>query len=348
MVPTTLWRPTFDALLPGRFLAGHIMTPLNILLITPSVKGAVVGNRITAARWASMLREMGHRVSVSSSFDGRPRDLLLALHATKSGDAIHAFRGAFLGRPIVVAITGTDIYVDAPAGEPLLGTLEIADALVVLQPQTIADLPEHLRAKARVIFQSVKRRSPARKAVRAFEVAVLANLRPVKDPLLPAKAARLLPKTSRIKITGVGAALDAALGAAAQVEADGNPRYRWLGPLSHARALAVLSRARLCVVSSLSEGGANVVGEAIMCRTPVLATRVPGNIGLLGQDYPGLFEAGDVRGLARLLQRCEEDGAFLRRLESRCRALEPQFEPARERQALAELLRALVPQEISG
>ncbi|KAA0211061.1 TIGR04348 family glycosyltransferase [bacterium] len=324
------------------------MTPLNILLITPSVKGAVVGNRVTASRWASMLREMGHRVSVSTSFDGKPRDLLLALHATKSGDSIHAFRGAFLGRPIVVVVTGTDIYVDAPAGEPLLGTLEIADALVVLQPQTVSDLPEHLRAKARVIFQSVKGRKPARKSVRAFEVAVLANLRPVKDPLLAARAARLLPAASRIKVVGAGAVLDSKLGEAAKAESRDNPRYRWVGALSHGRAQALLGRARLCVNSSRSEGGANVLGEAIMAKTPLLATRVPGNVGLLGRDYPGLFEVGDARGLAALMRRCEDDAAFLRKLESRCRALEPQFEPARERQALAELLRSLVPQEING
>lgn len=324
------------------------MTPLNILLITPSVKGAVVGNRVTASRWASMLREMGHRVSVSTSFDGKPRDLLLALHATKSGDSIHAFRGAFLGRPIVVVVTGTDIYVDAPAGEPLLGTLEIADALVVLQPQTVSDLPEHLRAKARVIFQSVQGRKPARKSVRAFEVAVLANLRPVKDPLLAARAARLLPAASRIKVVGAGAVLDSKLGEAAKAESRDNPRYRWVGALSHGRAQALLGRARLCVNSSRSEGGANVLGEAIMAKTPLLATRVPGNVGLLGRDYPGLFEVGDARGLAALMRRCEDDAAFLRKLESRCRALEPQFEPARERQALAELLRSLVPQEING
>lgn len=324
------------------------MTPLNILLITPSVKGAIVGNRVTALRWAAMLREMGHRVTVSAGFDGKPRDILLALHATKSGDAIHAFRGAFLGRPIVVVLTGTDIYVDAPAGEPLLGTLEIADALVVLQPETVSDLPEHLRSKARVIFQSVKRRKPARKAVRAFEVAVISNLRPVKDPLLAAQAARLLPKASRIKVVGAGAALDAGLSEAAKAEVRVNPRYKWLGAVSHARALALLGRARLCVISSRSEGGANAVGEAIMAKTPLLATRVPGNVGLLGRDYPGLFEVGDVRGLAALMRRCEEDPAFLRKLESRCRALEPQFEPARERQALAGLLRSLVPQEGSG
>lgn len=71
---------------------------------------------------------------------------------------------------------------------------------------------------------------------------------------------------------------------------------------------------------------------------PVIASRIPGNIGLLGADYPGYFQAGNTNELARLLARAETDAAFLNRLRTECRKRQPLFEPQREQQAWAELL----------
>jgi hypothetical protein len=59
---------------------------------------------------------------------------------------------------------------------------------------------------------------------------------------------------------------------------------------------------------------------------------------LLGEDYPGYFEVGDTRGLARLLGCAETDAMFLARLRSRREEISPLFEPARERQKWADLL----------
>ena len=313
---------------------------LNILIVTPAKPGSTMGNRITAMRWARLLRDLGHRVTIANDFDGKPRDLMLALHAVKSGDAIHAFRGAFLGRPVGVLLTGTDLYVDAAAGAPILGTLEIADALVVLQPQTINDLPEHLRAKAREIYQSIEPLPNSRSGSKrgGFEICVLAHLRAVKDPLRAALATRLLPEGSKIEVYGAGLVLDEELGSSAKQEEKANRRFHWLGALSHRRTLALLARCKALVVSSLSEGGPNVISEAVVAGKPVLATRVSGNIGLLGKSYEGYFEPGDTAGLAKLLLRCETDGKFYGRLCQQVAKLIPLFEPQRERQALAQLV----------
>jgi glycosyltransferase involved in cell wall biosynthesis len=92
------------------------------------------------------------------------------------------------------------------------------------------------------------------------------------------------------------------------------------------------------VISSNSEGGANVISEAAVAGVPILASRMDGNVGLLGKDYPGYFKVGDTRGLARLLRRIEEDADFMRELGKAVRRRAPLFRPAREIAAWRRLL----------
>lgn len=315
-----------------------------ILVVTPEPAGSTDGNRITASRWARILRGLGHRVTLAAGYDGKPYDLLIALNAVKSGDAIHAFRSSLLGRPIVVIITGTDLYVSAPAGAPILGALELSDAIVTFQERTIADLPEHFRPKARAIYPSAE---PIKRAAKArttkFEVCVLSHLRSVKDPLRAALAVRRLPDSSTLRVVLAGAAVEPKLEKAAHEEAETNPRFAFAGELTHSRALALLRGSRLLVVSSFQEGGPNVISEACVLGVPVLATRVSGNVGLLGDDYGGYFAPGDDKKLAELMARCETDARFYARLQKQVKARTPLFSPARERAAIAQLIAQLVP-----
>jgi len=95
------------------------------------------------------------------------------------------------------------------------------------------------------------------------------------------------------------------------------------------------------VLSSLSEGGANVISEAIVTGVPVLASRMDGNVGLLGADYPAYFPVGNTNALAQLLQRIEGDRRFVARLRRAIARRAPLFRPEREvaawRRLLAEL-----------
>ena len=125
---------------------------------------------------------------------------------------------------------------------------------------------------------------------------------------------------------------------AARQEECTNPRYRWLGLLPRAQAQRLLASSRALVLCSTSEGGANVVSEAIACGVPVLSTRIDGSVGLLGDDYPGYFGVGDESGLAKLLRRLETDDAFLAELRRRCNALAPLFTREAERRAWRDLL----------
>jgi putative glycosyltransferase (TIGR04348 family) len=317
---------------------------MNIAIITPAPPGSRKGNRITARRWARLLRQLGHRTVIRQEYRGEPCDLLIALHARRSAAAVEAFRRVHPGRPVVLALTGTDLYEDIHTDPAARRTLEWASRLVVLQPLGIEELPEHLRSKARVVYQSAEapgRSAEPRRTRRLFEVCVLGHLRPVKDPFRTALASRLLPASSRLRVLHAGAALSPDMAEQARAEAAANPRYRWLGDLPRWKALRLLCRCRLLVLTSRLEGGANAVTEALAASVPVLSARIPGSIGILGADYPGYFPVGDTAALAALLARAEGDAAFYNALRRWCRRLRPLVRPARERQSWRRLLREL-------
>lgn len=322
---------------------------MRIRIVTPAPRGARNGNRVTALRWAALLRSLGHTVrtdSLDAEFERERDGVLVALHAERSAGAVRRFHEACPGAPIVVALTGTDVYGEsfASPGSAAAGALALADRLVALQPLAVERVPAREREKVRVILQSAERLEPApRKDPSRFDVAVIGHLRPVKDPFRAAIAARALPADSRVRIVHVGRAGDDDMRRAAEAELALNPRYEWRGELSRREARRVLAASRLTVVSSLSEGGANVVSEAAVAGVPILASRVDGNVGLLGGSYPGLFDAGDTAALTRLLRRAETDEEFLDRLRARVARLAPLFDPAREAASWSALL-----EEIAG
>ncbi len=314
---------------------------MKIQIVTPAPPGTSHGNRITALRWARILRRLGHRVSISQVYRNEVCDLLIALHARRSYPSINRFHHEQPEVPIVVALTGTDLYRDLGRDRAARASLELATRIVVLQPRALEKLPPKLRAGARVIHQSVeaiRQTTNTPTAHHNFDVCVIGHLRSVKDPFRAALAARALPPDSRICILQIGGALTRQVERQARREARINHRYRWLGELSRSRTLRILARCRLCVISSRIEGGANILSEAIVTEVPVLASRIDGNVGILGSDYPGLFGAGKTHELARLLRRAEMDPKFLTELRSRIRKLSPLFNPSREERAWARLL----------
>src|SRR5262245_58563198 len=182
---------------------------MRILLITPMVPRARTGNRVTALRWVRMFRGLGHSVMVVSEYDGQPCDVLVALHARKSAPSVQRFRDEHPDRPIVLALTGTDLYDEIHTSPDARRSLELATRLVVLQPAGLAELPEAVRIKTRVIIQSAERPlRPAAPDQSVFQVLVLAHLRPVKDPLRTAFASLLVPSSSNIQLVDLSHAVD--------------------------------------------------------------------------------------------------------------------------------------------
>jgi putative glycosyltransferase (TIGR04348 family) len=319
---------------------------MRIFMACPAPPHSRKGNRVTAVRWARLLRSLGHRLSIVQEYDGSPCDVLIALHARRSFEAVRRYRRIHRDGPLVVALTGTDLYRDLRTSRRAQRSLDMADRLVLLQPCGIDALPARVRSKARVIYQSAEPvRDPPRSSPRIFQVCVLGHLRHEKDPLRAALAVRLLPASSRIHVVHAGEALSTFWAERARAAAARDSRYRWLGEVSRAQAQSLLARSRLLVLSSRMEGGANVISEAVVNGVPVLASRMSGNVGLLGAGYPGYFPVGNTRALARLLLRAENDTRFYTRLQAWGARLIPLFDPASERAAWESLLGELLPAE---
>lgn len=283
---------------------------MKILIVTPAPRGARQGNRVTAERSARFLRLAGHTVRIATDDTGWPCDALMALHAERSHNAVKSFTRRLPGRPVVVVLTGTDLYRPGGLSPKGLATLGLARRIVVLHELAPDDVPPALRGRVVPILQSVPplEHPPAPLATR-FDICVIGYLRAVKDPFRAAEASRLLPAASRIRIRQVGGAMDDAMARRAAAEAARNPRYRWEQDLPRWRARRILAQSRAMVISSLSEGGAHVVSEAIVAGVPVLASHIAGNLGLLGEDYAGTYPAGDTAALAALMWRFEQDAA---------------------------------------
>ncbi|UYN95668.1 MAG: TIGR04348 family glycosyltransferase [Enhydrobacter sp.] len=316
---------------------------MRIVLITPDGPTARTGNRVAAARWARILRRLGHRVRVLSRYDDEPADMMVAVHAWRSAGSIERFKRRHPDRPVVLQLSGTDIY-DYLARDrgPTLRAMGQADRLIALNERAWRVVPARLRGRLRVILQSAEPPvAPRRPDRRAVVVSAIGHLRDVKDPLRAAHAARLLPAASRVRIEQVGRAYTEEWADRARAEMKANPRYLWRGDVSRAEVRRLLRRSHAMVVSSLSEGGANVISEAAVAGVPILASRMDGNVGLLGTRYPGYFPVGDTRALARLLRRLEDEPRFVERLAEAMRTRAALFAPARELAAWRALLRDL-------
>ena len=311
-----------------------------ILIVSPAAARDNNGNWQTASRWARFLGAR-HHVDVGPGWtEGDPTpDLLIALHARRSAGAVAAFRSAHPGRPIMLVLTGTDLYRDIDTSQEARAALEAADALVVLQDAAPARLAPHLRAKAHVIYQSSPALRPVTPApaARHVDICMIGHLRPEKDPLTFMRAAALV-RDPRVRLLHIGGALDPVLLDAAHATEAATPRYRWLGPLPHAHTRQRLKRCRAMAIASHMEGGANVIIEAVTSGVPVLASHIEGNVGMLGDDYAGYFAPGDAAALAQLVERCAQDADFDTLLRRQCAARAPRFAPATEQAALADLV----------
>jgi glycosyltransferase involved in cell wall biosynthesis len=151
-----------------------------------------------------------------------------------------------------------------------------------------------------------------------------------------------IPADLPVVLRHIGSALDGALGREARALARSDPRYRYLGGLPHGITRTLMKNSHFLVHPSIVEGGANVVIEAVTCGTPVLASRISGNVGLLGHEYHGYFEPRDAVGLAQLIVKACNQTAFRAELAHECAARRPLFTPAAEARALRQLVTELL------
>jgi putative glycosyltransferase (TIGR04348 family) len=314
---------------------------MKVFIVSPSVN-STLGNSVTATRWSGILLQLGHEVVIASDWNGEPCDVLIALHARRSHPCIARFRQTHPLRPLVVALTGTDLYRDLPESKEAQQSVVQATRVIALQSAALELLPAAARAKTTVIYQSARPPAkPRKRSENDFLVCVLSHLREVKDPLRPAMASRLLPADSKVKIIQAGRALDPGWETLARLEEQQNPRFCWLGDQPHEAAVELLTSSDLYVLPSIMEGGANAIAEAVVCGIPILCSDIPGNIGMLGPDYSGYFHVRDTRDLARMLNKAATDPIFLSQLRQHIQELEPRFSPEQELRSWSELLQLL-------
>ena len=318
-----------------------------VVIVSPALRDANNGNWQTAHRWQQHLAP-AYAVRVVKQWPdalaGRDQ-AMIALHARRSAEAVAAWSAAHPGRGLAVVLTGTDLYRDILSDVSAQRSLELAQALVVLQEDAPRVLPLPWRDKGRVIFQSTTSRRALVKSPHRLRVVMVGHLREEKSPETLFTAARLLKAQPDIYIDHIGEALDPALGQAARSTMENAPNYRWLGGLPHEAVRRRIQRAHLLVHASRMEGGAHVIMEAVASGTPVLASRIDGNVGMLGADYAGYFPWGDAEALAALILRCragQHGQSLLPLLAAQCAQRAPLFAPPAERAATRQLVAHLL------
>jgi putative glycosyltransferase (TIGR04348 family) len=317
----------------------------SVVIVSPAAASANNGNWHTAARWQGFLQshfdteivlawpgdEAPGHANASKNFS-----TMIALHARRSAVSIANWAQMFPDRPLVVVLTGTDLYRDIRSDAAAQRSLDLAHTLVVLQEAGLDELTPAHRAKAKVVYQSCPRGAAASKAP-SFTALMVGHLRDEKDPLTYLRAAQTLAARSDIQLLHIGRNDDAQYQAPLQQTAAANPQYQWLGGLPQHDTWAQMARAHVLVHTSKMEGGAHVILEAVQMGTPVIASRISGNVGMLGADYSGYFPLGDAAALAQLIARARDDANFLQLLHSQCQARAYLFEPSEEKRRVINL-----------
>ncbi len=318
------------------------MKKSSVVIVSPALQDANNGNWQTAQRWARML-SAHYRTRILKNWDGKDDvsgsdEVMLALHARRSADSIAAWHALHGSRGLIVALTGTDLYRDIHSDTRSQVSLDAAGRLIVLQELGAQQLPLKHRAKTVTIFQSTGSRKTLPKTSKHLNAVMVGHLRDEKMPQTLFEAARLLNDRADIRITHIGAGLDETLAQDAIKTEALCAGYTWTRGLKHSQTLSKIQRAHILVHTSKMEGGAHVIMEAVCSGTPVLASRMDGNVGMLGADYLGYFPVGDAKALTALLKRCKDEPRFLDQLSKQCAKRAPLFSPASESTNLNKLV----------
>jgi hypothetical protein len=191
------------------------MSRLKVVIVTPALADANNGNWRTARRWASMLRDRCD-VRLTAAWSDGDESVMIALHARRSAASAAAWRARHPERPLIVVLTGTDLYRDIATDASARHSLDIADRLVVLNTLGPRSLPDALQPRCRVVLQSCPSRVRQAPPARYLRALMIGHLRAEKAPDVLFDAVRELAVRRDIRIDHIGSALDPELGEAAR------------------------------------------------------------------------------------------------------------------------------------
>jgi putative glycosyltransferase (TIGR04348 family) len=314
----------------------------SVVIVSPALASANNGNWQTAKRYRQLLKAQFRVRLVSEWKDTKSDDVLIALHARRSFPSIAAWHAVHGVNGLVVVLTGTDLYRDIQHDSQAQQSLEFATRLVVLQSMGLDELPAPFKAKTSVLLQSTTSRITLPKSRRYIRAVMVGHLREEKSPRTLFEAAALLAQQRDIHILHIGAEHDLVLANMAHQTAALYPHYQFTGALTYSETRRQIQRAHVLVHTSVMEGGAHVIMESICSGVPVIASCIPGNMGMLGQDYAGLFPVGDAKALADMLVRFRHDTEFEELLKNQCALRAPLFSAENERNGLLKITKMVI------
>lgn len=314
---------------------------MRVLIVTPYPLSGSNGNTITAKRLETILDIPPIRAEALHTHTPPPADILINLHATKTFPAAKHFKATNPNAKLITLITGTDLNQHLPAKHPHIApALELADVIVVPHHHALPELPTSVHAKTKVIPASIViPELPSLPPLPSPTIILPSHLREVKNPFLLNRALAVIPDL-HLHALLLGRELEAGLSQLAFQLQENDQRFRYLGELDHHQTLAHIRGATLTLNTSHQEGGPNAIAESIVLGTPVIASRIAGNVGMLGTTYPGLFTPDDPASLASLIKKFLTDPTFHNLLTQKTLALADHFHPAREQRSWLELLNA--------
>ena len=312
---------------------------MNILITSAYPLSSPKGNSITAKRIAKLLTQAGHSAQAINTDMPPPADAMIALHATKTLASSKRFKVHSPKGKLIIYLTGTDLYKEQANNNPeFKEALILADALVVGQRASLASIPSEFKSKSHFVPASVL--LPSLKKVSAPpspSLALIGHLRPVKNPFLMNLALEQLSAITLNAFT-LGAALEPSMLAEAERWQQADSRFHWLNDIPYSEALSWIEQVDFTLNTSHSEGGSNAVAESIVLGTPVLASKIEGNVGMLGDDYLGYFEPNNANSLAKLIRRAITDHDFHEALLEQTLDLQQNFLPEKETAGWLKLL----------
>ena len=312
---------------------------MKIVLSSPYSLQSLHGNNISARRIADILRDSGHDVKIIRSGEPIPEgtQVLIALHARKSHAAIIGMKSQCPDAKIILYLTGTDLYGDIPDGCSLAKeSLEIADAIIVSQDASLHSVPEEYLHKSRVVYNSISL-TGLDTVEREHDLFVIAShMRAVKQPFFVVEALALLDDSVRVKL--MGTEIDPGSAELAKKLMQSEPRFEWLGEQTYEQTITWMNCSLATINTSLAEGGANSVGESIVMGRPVLASRIEGNVGMLGEGYDGYFSPDSPAELAELMHKICSDRSFQAHLENQVKKQSTKYSRENERKGWLALL----------
>ena len=291
---------------------------MRICVASPYPLSDLKGNSVTTCRIVELLNELGYLARGSHGFDGDPTDVLISLHSHKGAPAVDEFQRQFPEGKVIVLITGTDLYDDLPQGRGMT-TLHQADAIAIPYREARGGVLQEFDDQIHVVPSSlVIPEIEAKPEPDQFLITIVGHLRPVKRSFLTVEAVAAHPEWENVTVRQLGEALDQeSLKTACDWE-EKDRRYQWLGALPREESLALCARSSLTVNSSLSEAAPNALLEAMTLGVPILSSKIEGNIGLLGEDYPGYFDGDSLESkLAEIISGKHDLAAWVAHAKAR-------------------------------